>query len=78
VVAPNTDLWLTSYSDDTLTTDQVDAILTKTDNVVWFGVIRYDDIFGQHDSLRFCYLFNPDSKTFTVCEEHNETFYSVD
>ncbi len=36
------------------------------------GIFKYDDIFGYHHWITFCYFINSDMITYTTYKEHNE------
>lgn len=38
-----------------------------------FGVLKYDDVFGNHRETEYCiYLANPDTKEVGVCDTFND------
>lgn len=50
--------------------DQIDR---KNVNLFIHGIVTYDDVFGQHHWMTFCFIFEPDTQSFRAYEEHNET-----
>lgn len=48
-----------------------DAIGDRSLTAFFYGRVRYDDVFGCHHWIKFCYVFNPDRKIFDLCSVHN-------
>jgi len=50
----------------------IDDILTKKKRLWVYGITHFDDTFGQHHWLEYCFFYNPDTQLFTPCAEHND------
>lgn len=52
---------------------QYSLIKTKQLFLYYFGVLKYDDVFGNHRQTEYCiYLANPDTKEAGVCDTFND------
>jgi hypothetical protein len=51
----------------------IDELTSGRLRVYTHGRIVYDDIFGCRHWLTFCYFFNPEVNSFSVCATHNDT-----
>jgi hypothetical protein len=41
--------------------------------VYYFGILKYDDIFGKHRTTQYCiFLANPDTKETGFCDAFND------
>jgi hypothetical protein len=48
-------------------------IKNKTLHLYYFGVLKYDDVLGNHRETKFCILLaNPDTKESGFCDEFND------
>lgn len=55
-----------------LTQPLLDAINAEDLKIYIHGRISYDDIFGRHHWMTFCYFWHPETRGYAVCTEHNE------
>jgi hypothetical protein len=52
---------------------QYQFIKNKQLFLYYFGILKYDDIFGNHRETQFCiYLANPDTKEVGICDAFND------
>jgi hypothetical protein len=48
-------------------------IKDRTATLYYFGILRYDDIFGNHRETQFCvFLADPDTKQMGICDAFND------
>jgi hypothetical protein len=55
-----------------LTQPLLDALNAGEFQIYIHGRISYDDIFGAHHWMTFCYFWHPETRAYAVCAEHNE------
>jgi hypothetical protein len=56
-----------------VTQDVLDTFSTKSKIEFNYGLITYDDIFGQKHWLSFCRSMDPDGRAWNACATHNDT-----
>ena len=56
-----------------LTQPLADAIASDELRVYVHGIINYDDVFGVHHWVSFCYFWDTETRGFGACSEHNDT-----
>ena len=55
-----------------LTQELLDAINAGDLKIYIHGRISYNDIFGAHHWMTFCYFWDPETRAYAVCAQHNE------
>jgi len=59
------------HPDDILGEPRFNAIRSGDLTVFYWGRINYDDMFGYHHWLQFCYIYNVPHTHFDLCGMHN-------
>jgi hypothetical protein len=49
------------------------GIISDIARLYMHGIVKYDDIFGHHHWITYCYRLEPDGKHFSAYKEHNDT-----
>jgi hypothetical protein len=81
LISPNTDYHLrlvTTRSKGSgrafpLTEQQLESLNKGNLRLYTHGQATYDDVFGRHHWLTFCYFWVPETRAFSPCTEHNDT-----
>jgi hypothetical protein len=50
---------------------EIDDVATGQLSLYVHGLAKYDDTFGTHHWIRFCYFMDRDVRSFVICREHN-------
>ena len=58
--------------DELLGKERFEAIRDRALVVYFWGLIKYDDVFGFHHWLKFCYIYNVAHRRFNLVSRHND------
>lgn len=61
------------YSGEPITKTVFDSINNGERSVFVFGMLTYDDIFGQHHWITYCYCLTPGGDKYIAYKKHNDT-----